>query len=583
VDKKRSRIIVSVVAVTLLALAFSLRSKPKAVDLKDGIGSGNGQSGGSFARVVRPIVISRNVDASVGADAPESNVSNVEGQEGDAPKPVPQGDGIKKKTEKIKIDQSTLDQIASGNDRVVQVSLFDGEVVNVGIDRRTPNGPKGAILVYGKVMGDPASRVYFSVYKHAMFATLRLGDGRKFTIESLPQGKDRFELVEVNTSASLRHQKIPGVPEPEMFHMINGQKVRILRCYTSSTPKSPYPPRRMLGSDMWRPEVKVIAMEPGVADRVKLRMPLGGTGTSSTENSEVPRPPIHAAGRVVRGTGGNGTSKESAAANNTTAARVPVGRLPTPTGAQQQQGSQQQGSQQQQQGGGGGPEMLVGIIYTPRAETLLGDAAKVQAKAGTLFAGMNTALADSGTGASVKQAGSAFKISKDFDGKQKAEMDACLVWMQNDKESTDWRDANKADLVTCIVEGDPSGIGSCGLGYVLPTKAGAKDSGYNCMWHSVGDVTFSHECGHNMGLGHDETENGGQDKGIDAWSWGNHFTAESKGYSTIQAYTTQSFPNDALIYSSPNVKYKNTVTGVADKTDAVRTIKETSGPVSKYY
>jgi len=575
-DKNNPRLIVSVIGVMmLLVLAFSLLSKSEAVDLVE---PENGRNGGSSAPVVRPIVISRNADASVGEIFP---VSNVEGQEGDAPKPAPQENGIKERAEKIKIAQSTLDQIAFGNDRVVQVSLFDGEVVNVGIDQRTPSGPEGAFLVYGKVNGDPHSRVYFSVYKHAMFATLRLGDGRKFKIESLPQGKDRFELVEVNTSASLRHQKIPGVPEPEKFHMIDGHKVRILRCYTSPVLKSPYPPRRMLGLDAWRPEVKVIAMESGTAGRVKLRMPLGGT-RSSTENSVVPRPPqAHGARVVGRVTSGN----EGTAANNTSAARRPVGWLPPPRtpNPQQQQQQQHQQQQQQQGGGGGGTEILVGIIYTPRAETLLGDSSKVQAKAGTLFAGMNTALKDSGTGASVKQAGSAFKISKDFDGKVKANMDACLAWMQSDKESTDWRDANKADLVTCIVEGDPSGIGSCGLGYVLPTKAGLAATGYNCMWHSTNDVTFAHECGHNMGLGHDETENGGKDKGIDAWSWGMHFTADSKGYCTIQAYQTQSFPNEALIYSSPNVKYKNTVTGVADKADAVRTIKETSGPVSKYY
>ena len=240
-DKNNPRLIVSVIGVMLLVLAFSLLSKPKAVDL---VGSENGQSRDSFVREVRPIVISRNADASVGGGSPESN---VEDQEADVSRPVPQGNGIKKRAEEMKIGQSTLDQIAFGNDRVVQVSLFDGEVVNVGIDQRTPSGPEGAFLVYGKVNGDPHSRVYFSVYKHAMFATLRLGDGRKFKIESLPQGKDRFELVEVNTSASLRHQKIPGVPEPEKFHMIDGHKVRILRCYTSPVLKSPYPPRRMLG------------------------------------------------------------------------------------------------------------------------------------------------------------------------------------------------------------------------------------------------------------------------------------------------------------------------------------------------
>ena len=563
----------------LLALAFSLRSKPKTVDLKDGIGSGNGQSGGSFARVVRPIVISRNADASVGESSP---VSNVEGQEGDVPNPAPpRGNGIKKRTEEIKIGQSTLDRIASGNDRVVQVSLFDGEVVNVGIGRRTSSGPEGAFLVYGKVKGDPHSRVYFSVFKHAMFASLRLGDGRHYKIESLPQGKDKFELYEVNTVVAIRHQKRPGVPDPKIFHINNGEKTRILQCYATPIPISPYPPKRMLGSDIWRPEVKVIAMEPGVADRVKLRMPLGRERVS-TENSEVPRPPpVHAGLRVGGTTAGN----QFTAANNTTAAaRRPIGRLPTPTGAappQQQQQQQQQG-QQQQGGGGGGPEMGIGMVYTPRAETLLGDAAKVQAKAGSWLAGMNTALKDSGTGASVKQMGAAFKISKDFDGKQTSEMSACLNWMRSEKELTDWRDTNKADLVSCILEGDPSGAGTVGLGALLNTKAGNKGAFYNCCWHSTTDTTFSHEVGHNMGLGHDPTQG---TKGIDAWSWGNHITvaAESKGYCTIQAYQKAGFMAKANIFSGPNSKYKDTVTGVTDQIDSVRTIKETSIPISKYY
>ncbi|MDG2214954.1 MAG: M12 family metallo-peptidase [Verrucomicrobiota bacterium] len=542
-SKNKYRLIISVVGVLLLVLAFS---------------------GGSSAREVRPIVISSNADASVRVSRPAP-----EGQEDDALRPVRPGAGIKEKAEKIKINQSTLDRIAFGNDRVVQVSLFDGEVVNVGIDQRTPNGPEGAMLVYGKVKGDPHSRVWFSVYKHAMFASLRLGDGREFKIESLPHGKYGFELFESNTSISLRHQFRPGVPEPEMFHVINGEKVRLMHCYATPVPKSLLPPKRMLGLDAWRPEVKVIAMESGVAERVKLRMPLGKTGTS-TENSVVPRPPVFA-GRHAEGKGGN----ETTAAANGTSARTPIGWLPPPRNPQQQQQQQQQGSQQQQQGGGG-TVITVGIIYTPKAEAGLGDAAKVQAKAGTLFAGWNTALKDSGTGASGVQGGKVFKISKDFDTTQMGE---CLTWMRTDKESTDWRDANKADLMTCIMEGKPGG-GSVGLGAVLQTTKGNKGTFYNCMWHNYGETTFAHELGHNMGLGHDPTQGS---KGIDAWSWGNHFTAENTGYCTVQAYGKSGFTANALIYSGPNSKYKGVVTGETDKIDAVRTIKEVMGPISKYY
>ena len=85
-----------------------------------------------------------------------------------------------------------------------------------------------------------------------------------------------------------------------------------------------------------------------------------------------------------------------------------------------------------------------------------------------------------------------------------------------------------------------------------------------------------------MGLGLDPTQGA---KGIDAWSWGNHFTvaSEGKGYCTVQAYGKAGFTANALIYSGPNSKYKDTVTGVADQIDAVRTIKEVMGPISKYY
>jgi len=524
-----------VIGVTLVVMAFSLLSKSESVE------SENGLNGDGSAPEVRPIVISRNAGA---------------------PKPAPHGDGIKKRTENITIGQSTLDQIAFGNDRVVQVSLFDGEVVNVGIDQRTPNGPEGAMLVYGNVQGDPHSRVWFSVYKHAMFASLRLGDGREFKIESLPQGKDGFELFESNTAIAIRHQRIPGVPQPEMFQVINGEKVRLLHCYATPIPKSLLPPKRMLGLDAWRPEVKVIAMESGTAERVKLRMPLGGT-RASTESNVVPRPPVFA-GRQANGSqGGN----ESTAANKNSA-RTPIGWLPPAGGS----GGGGGGGG----GGGSGTVITVGIIYTPKAEVGLGDAAKVQAKAGELFAGWNTALKDSGTGASGVQAGKATKISKDFDTTQ---MGACLQWMASDKESTDWRDANKADLMTCIMEGKPGG-GSVGLGAVLQTKKGNKGTFFNCMWHNYGATTFSHELGHNMGLGHDPTQGS---KGIDDWSWGNHFTAENKGYCTVQAYGKAGFTANALIYSGPNSKYKGVVTGEVDKIDAVRTIKEVMGPISKYY
>lgn len=222
--------------------------------------------------------------------------------------------------------------------------------------------------------------------------------------------------------------------------------------------------------------------------------------------------------------------------------------------------------------------MSVGMLYTPRSETLLGDAAKVQAKAGTFIAGLKTALSDSGITASVAQAGAAFKISQDFDGKDVANLNKCLDWVRSDKESTDWRDQNKADLISCIVEGDPSGFGVVGMGAVLNDVKGNKGAFYNCVWHSTTDITFSHEVGHNMGLGHEP----GNGDGVLKTSHGNHFTHNGEGYTTIMAYQKQGFMKQANIFAGPNSKFNGTTTGTA-ATDAVGTIKQTSVPISEYY
>lgn len=222
--------------------------------------------------------------------------------------------------------------------------------------------------------------------------------------------------------------------------------------------------------------------------------------------------------------------------------------------------------------------MSVGILYTPRSETLLGDAAKVQAKAGTFFAGMKSALSDSGITASVAQAGAAFKISQDFDGKDSANLGKCLDWIRTDQESTNWRDQNKADLISCIVEGDPSGYGTVGLGALLNDIKGNKGAFYNCVWHSTTDTTFTHEVGHNMGLGHEK----GNGNGVLNSSNGNHFTHNGEGYCTIMAYQKTGFMKVANIFAGPNTKYNGTTTGTAD-TDAVGTVKQTSIPISEYY
>ena len=65
----------------------------------------------------------------------------------------------KKKTGKVKITQDTLDRITGGEETLVAVPLFDGEVIQVQLEERQPLGSTG-MLVYGKVQGEPNSQAH---------------------------------------------------------------------------------------------------------------------------------------------------------------------------------------------------------------------------------------------------------------------------------------------------------------------------------------------------------------------------------------------------------------------------------------
>ena len=198
-------------------------------------------------------------------------------------------DAQKKKVGKVKITQDTLGRITRGKESLVAVPLFDGEVIQVQLEERQPLGSAGT-LVYGKVQGEPNSRVHFSIVKHAMVASFILEDGREFKISSMPQGKHEYQLAEIDTIAMLRHHKFPGVPGPVHTGYVNGEKVIALPSYVVAIPKNQMPLRKMLGEEVWDREMKVVVIQPdhdGLTSRVKLRRPYGEAGRSdNTQSSE---------------------------------------------------------------------------------------------------------------------------------------------------------------------------------------------------------------------------------------------------------------------------------------------------------
>jgi hypothetical protein len=479
-------------------------------------------------------------------------------------------DAQKKKVGKVKITQDTLDRITRGKESLVAVPLFDGEVIQVQLEERQPLGSVGT-LVYGKVQGELNSRVHFSIVKHAMVASFILEDGREFKMSSMPQGKHEYQLAEIDTIAMLRHQKFPGVPGPVHTGYVNGEKVIALPSYVVAIPKNQMPLRKMLGEEVWDREMKVVVIEPGhdgLINRVKLRRPYGEAGRpDNTQSSE--------------------KTPSGLMASTTQQAQVQPAGVWGGGWTINKSGQWQKKPVVGQRGSGGG--VSVGFWYTPKVETLFGDAAKVEAEAGTRIAAANQANKDSGLSFSFGMAGSAYRISKEFDGTQiNASLDYITPWKNNDtavnKALNQQRDSSKADLVTVMIDGTKT-AGVAGLAWLLQDIKGKETHAYNSIVHKSVPAnvawdhkTWAHEAGHNMGLGHDAAQGA---KGILANSWGNHFMSNGKGYHTIMAYPKAPYSNTALVWAGPNVDYNGTKSGSA-AADAVGTLRQTSVPIMSY-
>jgi peptidyl-Asp metalloendopeptidase len=144
-----------------------------------------------------------------------------------------------------------------------------------------------------------------------------------------------------------------------------------------------------------------------------------------------------------------------------------------------------------------------------------------------------------------------------------------------------WRNTYGADLVSLWIN-DAS---SCGLAWLMTTVSSTFESyGFSTVhWDcAVGNFSFIHEMGHNMGCAHDRENAGGP--GAYSYSYGWRFYGvDSIQYRTIMAYA----PGSRIGYfSNPNVNYQGTPTGkpVGDANESYNTltINNTANTVANF-
>jgi len=139
------------------------------------------------------------------------------------------------------------------------------------------------------------------------------------------------------------------------------------------------------------------------------------------------------------------------------------------------------------------------------------------------------------------------------------------------------RDTHNADMVAMLVDT----LGGCGIAYVMTNvSTGFAPSAYSITRRScaVGNLTFAHELGHNMGSTHDPA-NGGS--AAFPYSYG-HFV--NGNYRTVMSYSNQCTSGCGRVpqFSNPAIIFNGVQTGILGSRENARSIENTADTVSNF-
>ncbi len=217
-------------------------------------------------------------------------------------------------------------------------------------------------------------------------------------------------------------------------------------------------------------------------------------------------------------------------------------------------------------------EIDVLIVFRPGSVTQLGSQAAAQTFAQNAVNVSNQAFSNSQMIARFRLAGVRFTAEIDA-GTASAE----LNWLSANAQVAAWRNEVKADLVSVIAEFSDA----CGVGYLMnQLGTGFANSAFQASARScaVGNLSYPHEHGHNMGLMHDPG-NGGNS--LFTYGFG-HFVNGS--YRTVMSYSNNCTSGCTRVpyFSNPNVTYNAAPTGIANQRDNARAGNTTAPDVANF-
>lgn len=215
------------------------------------------------------------------------------------------------------------------------------------------------------------------------------------------------------------------------------------------------------------------------------------------------------------------------------------------------------------------------IFYTAAARAGAGGEAQIQATAQAAVDNANTAFAQSDLPHRFRLV-AAQELAFTESGNASNDLSA----FRANATANAARDAFLADQAGLLVE---NGGGGCGIGYLMTSVgAGFAPNAFQVTARScaVGNLTYAHEHGHNMGMAHNP-ENAGN--AAYPYSYGHWYTAGATAADRFRTVMSYSNPctngcTRRAYWSNPDISYLGTPTGIADARDNARNMRNV-GPV----
>lgn len=209
------------------------------------------------------------------------------------------------------------------------------------------------------------------------------------------------------------------------------------------------------------------------------------------------------------------------------------------------------------------------VVYTPEAMAAAGGDAAIKVTAQAAVDAMNSSLVNSlvDTTIDLRYAGLV-----NYNDTGDSGLD--LSWIQSSTEVRALLDIYGADMAALLVESSDA----CGRGYVMRNpSSGFRDFAVQVTTRScaVGNLSFAHEFGHNMGLEHDPANGASPNSASYPWSFGHY---NNGSYRTVMSYSNQcaSGCTRRQYFSNPNVDFNALPTGITDERENARTLGLTS-------